>query len=159
MNPYAVNMMLDTSAAIHISLLYVSMVAHMQTSFDPSDTGIPSLSPDDFGLLGSWGALDAGGDDGGGIKCNEHIYYRMPMLFPLGSNSSLNNSSVIILAQVSRNWDLGLPHPKARVIIKSWYRVLNSTQGPIVDKVHNSLCVWTITLWNSEMGSSCGIPY
>jgi len=33
MNPYAVNMMLDTSAAIHISLLYVSMVAHMQAPF------------------------------------------------------------------------------------------------------------------------------
>jgi len=33
MNPYAVHMMSGASVAIHISLLYASMVAHMQTSF------------------------------------------------------------------------------------------------------------------------------
>ena len=33
MDPYAVNMMLGTSVAIHISLSYASMVAHMQTPF------------------------------------------------------------------------------------------------------------------------------
>jgi len=33
MDPYAVNMISSTSMAIHISLLYASLVAHMQALF------------------------------------------------------------------------------------------------------------------------------
>ena len=63
----------------------------ISTLFEPSDTRIPSLDSDGFGLSGDGRVLGAGGSGEGDIKCNENIYYRMSMLFPLGSNSSLNN--------------------------------------------------------------------
>jgi len=51
----------------------------MWTSFDPLDTGIPSLGPDGFGLSSGRGAPGAGGDGRGDRKCSENTYCRMSM--------------------------------------------------------------------------------
>ena len=114
------------------------------TSFNLSDKGIPFLGSAGFGLSGGWGLLSKSGDGGEDIKCNENIYSRMSMLFPLSSNSSLNNISVIMLAQASKKLKSRFVPSQGSSNHKSWYQVLNSTQGPTVDKVPNSLRVWTI---------------